>query len=66
MAPRGAATEGKKMEKQIYKVGDKVEVAAGIIGSVIRICTGQLQGMIDVRTPGGVMCTDVLDVDPVK
>ena len=53
------------MEKPIYKVGDRVN-CWGYEGTVVRVLTGQLQGMIEVRLPGGLTCTDVLDVDPIK
>ncbi len=45
----------------MLKVGQKVK-CNGYDGTVTRVCDGQLEGMVEVRAPGGITCVSASEV----
>lgn len=39
----------------VFRSGQKV-ICNGYEGTVMKVCDGQLSGMVEVRVPGGLVC----------
>jgi len=62
--------ESAMTNKQINKffelaIGSKV-ICNGYEGTIVKMHTGQLQGMADVRLSSGTVCTDITDLQVVS
>jgi hypothetical protein len=44
-----------------FKVGQLV-ICNGYEGRIMKICTGQLDGMAEVRLPGGLVCVGISEL----
>lgn len=44
-----------------FKVGQRV-MLHGYQGTVVKVCEGQLSGMLEVRLPGGVVCVGMSEI----
>lgn len=54
-----------RIKEVVMKQGQRV-LCNGYMGTVMKVCDGQLAGMIEVRVPGGLTCVDAKEVTPVK
>jgi preprotein translocase subunit YajC len=48
-------------------IGQKVFLnrAGGIFGTITKVCTGQLSGLVEVRLSSGTVCVSASDVEVV-